>query len=366
MARRCTPSSRCNHIRYDSVGKVTGETNAAVDHLFGFTGREHDNESGLTYFRARYYDPVIGRFISEDPIGFAAGDVNVYRYVENSPTNAIDPSGLQLRGGLQQNEGRPPGWINPQLAPMAPEPKPVPHPLHASESKGPSQGKPQPKDAPPKKDPPKKGKCKDDDDDDDKPKTPPVVLIPPTVIKTPPPDIGHRSVLCTQLITELRRLLRVRVVLSDMIESEKIWGSIWTAISRSNTWGWNRMGPDFDDKPIPGLNNRDLDFDWSMDLMPFDGRTGSSDHIYAFGKTVHDVAEQTDVLKTFSEVLANNMGTRNPNPKYRHLRYDDYKEMNTLRLREAGYKSIQGQLDNLGPLNRRIAELQRQIKWACK
>ena len=62
-----------NHIRYDSFGNVTGETNTAVDHLFGFTGREHDDESGLAYFRARYYDPVIGRFISEDPIGFAGG-----------------------------------------------------------------------------------------------------------------------------------------------------------------------------------------------------------------------------------------------------------------------------------------------------
>jgi RHS repeat-associated protein len=40
------------------------------------------------------YDPSIGRFISEDPLGFEAGDPNLYRYVGNSPTNATDPLGL--------------------------------------------------------------------------------------------------------------------------------------------------------------------------------------------------------------------------------------------------------------------------------
>jgi len=44
--------------------------------------------------RARWYDPATGRFISEDPIGFAAGDANLYRYCGNSPTNATDPSGM--------------------------------------------------------------------------------------------------------------------------------------------------------------------------------------------------------------------------------------------------------------------------------
>jgi uncharacterized protein RhaS with RHS repeats len=41
------------------------------------------------------YDPMVGRFLEEDPIGFAAGDPNLFRYVRNSPTNATDPSGLQ-------------------------------------------------------------------------------------------------------------------------------------------------------------------------------------------------------------------------------------------------------------------------------
>jgi uncharacterized protein RhaS with RHS repeats len=44
--------------------------------------------------RARYYDPSVGRFISEDPIGFEGGDVNLCAYVGNNPVNRIDPNGL--------------------------------------------------------------------------------------------------------------------------------------------------------------------------------------------------------------------------------------------------------------------------------
>ncbi|MFH1154915.1 MAG: RHS repeat-associated core domain-containing protein [Pseudomonadota bacterium] len=45
--------------------------------------------------RARYYDPEVGRFISEDPIGFDGGDVNLYAYVLNNPVNRTDPWGLE-------------------------------------------------------------------------------------------------------------------------------------------------------------------------------------------------------------------------------------------------------------------------------
>jgi RHS repeat-associated protein len=83
-----------NHIRYDSFGKITSETNAAVDFLFAYTGRERDEETGLYYYRARYYDPAVGRFVSEDPMGFAAGDTNLVRYVGNGPIDTADPSGL--------------------------------------------------------------------------------------------------------------------------------------------------------------------------------------------------------------------------------------------------------------------------------
>ena len=57
-----------------------------------YTGREQDAESGLYYYRARYYDPELGRFISEDPIGFRGG-INFYAYVGNNPLINNDPSG---------------------------------------------------------------------------------------------------------------------------------------------------------------------------------------------------------------------------------------------------------------------------------
>ncbi len=79
-----------NHISYDAFGNVTAETNPDVDFRFGYTGREVDEESGLLYYRARYYDPSVGKFFSEDPIGFGGGDVNFYRYVGNSSTNYLD------------------------------------------------------------------------------------------------------------------------------------------------------------------------------------------------------------------------------------------------------------------------------------
>jgi RHS repeat-associated protein len=69
------------------------QTAPALSPRFAYTGREWDGEIGLYFYRARYYDPMIGRFIGEDPVGFMAGDRNLYRYVRNSPTNFTDPFG---------------------------------------------------------------------------------------------------------------------------------------------------------------------------------------------------------------------------------------------------------------------------------
>ncbi|MFZ5761513.1 MAG: RHS repeat-associated core domain-containing protein, partial [Thermodesulfobacteriota bacterium] len=49
--------------------------------------------NGFYYMRARYYDPEVRRFISEDPIGFNGGDLNLYAYVGNNPMMMVDPSG---------------------------------------------------------------------------------------------------------------------------------------------------------------------------------------------------------------------------------------------------------------------------------
>jgi RHS repeat-associated protein len=83
-----------NHIVYDAFGGVTSQTDESVVFKYGYTARELDAESGLQYNRARYLDSFTGKFISEDPISFQAGDSNLYRYVENNPIVNTDPSGL--------------------------------------------------------------------------------------------------------------------------------------------------------------------------------------------------------------------------------------------------------------------------------
>jgi RHS repeat-associated protein len=76
---------------FDPFGQQVSSTNGAVS-PYGFTGLESD-ESGLLYARNRYYSPLLGRFISEDPIGFAGGS-NFYAYCGNDPVNFTDPLGL--------------------------------------------------------------------------------------------------------------------------------------------------------------------------------------------------------------------------------------------------------------------------------
>jgi RHS repeat-associated protein len=80
-------------LTYDSYGNILDETNPENGDRFKYTGREYDPILGMYYYRARYYAPGIGSFTSEDPLGFAGGDTNPYRYVHNRPTNAIDPTG---------------------------------------------------------------------------------------------------------------------------------------------------------------------------------------------------------------------------------------------------------------------------------
>jgi RHS repeat-associated protein len=76
---------------FEPFGKTT-ESGSSSSNVFAFTGREDDG-TGLLFYRARYYDPSRQRFLSEDPIGFGGGDVNLYSYTFNSPTNFTDPTG---------------------------------------------------------------------------------------------------------------------------------------------------------------------------------------------------------------------------------------------------------------------------------
>ncbi|WP_171908294.1 restriction endonuclease fold toxin [Streptomyces niveus] len=75
---------------YDPYGQPT-TTGAASTNPYTFTGRESDG-TGLLYYRNRYYDPESGRFISQDPIGYAGG-TNLYEYALSSPTTYTDPTG---------------------------------------------------------------------------------------------------------------------------------------------------------------------------------------------------------------------------------------------------------------------------------
>jgi RHS repeat-associated protein len=77
---------------FEPFGTVTATGTIATNPV-QFTGRENDGV-GLYSYRSRSYSPAVSRFISEDPIGFAAG-VNLYAYVQNNPLLFTDPEGLQ-------------------------------------------------------------------------------------------------------------------------------------------------------------------------------------------------------------------------------------------------------------------------------
>ena len=90
---------------YTAYGRPVDTNGAAsaqplpASYQAGYTARDYDEISGLQWNRARWYDPVLGQWLSDDPISFSAGDSNIRRYVGNSPTNATDPSGLAVLFG---------------------------------------------------------------------------------------------------------------------------------------------------------------------------------------------------------------------------------------------------------------------------
>ncbi len=77
---------------YNSFGEITYQQDPNFIQPYTYTGREYDTKTGLYYYRARYYDAKVGRFITQDPIGFSGG-INFYSYVGNNPVNFTDPTG---------------------------------------------------------------------------------------------------------------------------------------------------------------------------------------------------------------------------------------------------------------------------------
>jgi RHS repeat-associated protein len=88
------------NYNYDGFGNLNQAP--TIQNPYTYTGREWDPETGLYYYRARYYDPKVGRFLQQDPAGFIGG-INLYAYVGNNPINATDPEGLRPLTACEKN-----------------------------------------------------------------------------------------------------------------------------------------------------------------------------------------------------------------------------------------------------------------------
>ena len=82
-----------NHLEYNAFGILTSATSPANLPLFRYTAKPFDTTTNLQYNVNRWYDSLTGRWLTTDPIGFLAGDANLYRYVGNTPTISIDING---------------------------------------------------------------------------------------------------------------------------------------------------------------------------------------------------------------------------------------------------------------------------------
>ena len=112
--------------RYDPHGKVLGVwngsgtplTKSAIGNRILWQGREYSWATGLHYFRARWYDPITGRWLSNDPIGINGG-LNQYGFCGNNPVMFVDPLGLATLNNLNSRLRFSPSEINQMFTPLA-------------------------------------------------------------------------------------------------------------------------------------------------------------------------------------------------------------------------------------------------------
>lgn len=94
---------------FDSFGNQTASS-GSLTNPFQYTAREFDPETGVYYYRARYYDPTVARFLSEDGLRFRGG-INFYSYAADSPLNYVDPSGFQPDNKKKWYDWRAWNWV---------------------------------------------------------------------------------------------------------------------------------------------------------------------------------------------------------------------------------------------------------------
>src|SRR5262249_52803151 len=97
-----TSGNVVERFAYDAFGVFsvltptwTSRASSSYDWVYLHQGGRWDADGGVYSFRHREYSPKLGRWMQNDPIGFAGGDADLYRFVGNDPTNLTDPSGLQ-------------------------------------------------------------------------------------------------------------------------------------------------------------------------------------------------------------------------------------------------------------------------------
>ena len=100
-----TTTTVVNHVVYESYGTIVSQSDSTQGTLFGFTSRPLDTATGLQNNWHRWYTDV-GCWLSQDPMGFTAGDTNTASYVGNSPTNATDPTGLAWQVDRDKDQPR--------------------------------------------------------------------------------------------------------------------------------------------------------------------------------------------------------------------------------------------------------------------